>query len=316
MPNAPRYIDPLSDFGFKHLFGREESKPALVHFLNSLLPPERQIAGVDFIPTEMTGSLPIDRTVFVDLHCRAIDGTTFILEIQRRHQDHFRDRSLLYVARTLSRDALRGDWDYRFEPIVLVALLEFESKEESDNPHYLTEARLFTTEGVLFSDTVTIIHVELPKFGKSLEELTSPLDHWLYLNKHLSTMEKIPAQFSGRVFTDWITDAEYAQLTPTDQRNYDRYWMARNDRQNQDAYAKRVATAEGLKQGLEQGLEQGLKQGLEQGLERGREQGLERGHVEERMNLIRTFARNGMSPQQIAELPSFSVEEVEEVLKP
>ncbi len=303
MSKTPRYIDPLSDFGFKHLFGREESKPALVHFLNSLLPPERQIAEVSFIPTELTGSLASDRTVFVDLQCHATNGTTFIVEIQRRRQEHFRDRSLFYIARALSRDAARGDWNYRFQPIVLVALLEFEAEESSSDEHYLQEASLRTVDGKPFSDTITIIHVELPKFGKSLEELATPLEQWLYLNKHLSTMEKIPEQFSGRVFTDWITDAEYAQLTPADQWNYDRYWMARNDRQNQDAYAKRVAT------------EQGLEQGREQGLELGREEGLKQGREEERQKLIQRSADRGMSVHEIAELIGCSVNEVRTVLQ-
>ena len=32
-----KYINPFVDFGFKYIFGREESKPFLMDFLNSLL---------------------------------------------------------------------------------------------------------------------------------------------------------------------------------------------------------------------------------------------------------------------------------------
>ena len=32
-----RYIDPLIDYGFKYIFGREESKPLLIDLLNQIL---------------------------------------------------------------------------------------------------------------------------------------------------------------------------------------------------------------------------------------------------------------------------------------
>lgn len=32
-----RFISPFVDFGFKYIFGREESKPFLIDFLNGLL---------------------------------------------------------------------------------------------------------------------------------------------------------------------------------------------------------------------------------------------------------------------------------------
>ncbi|MFG6425124.1 MAG: Rpn family recombination-promoting nuclease/putative transposase [Muribaculaceae bacterium] len=34
------YINPMTDFGFKYIFGREESKDFLIDFLNNLLKDE------------------------------------------------------------------------------------------------------------------------------------------------------------------------------------------------------------------------------------------------------------------------------------
>ncbi len=34
-----RFLDPLTDFGFKKLFKGESRKPALIDFLNSILSP-------------------------------------------------------------------------------------------------------------------------------------------------------------------------------------------------------------------------------------------------------------------------------------
>lgn len=35
-----KFINPMTDFGFKYIFGREESKPFLIDFLNNILKDE------------------------------------------------------------------------------------------------------------------------------------------------------------------------------------------------------------------------------------------------------------------------------------
>lgn len=41
-------INPFSDYGFKLIFGQEESKPLLMGFLNSLLEGELQIVDLTY----------------------------------------------------------------------------------------------------------------------------------------------------------------------------------------------------------------------------------------------------------------------------
>ncbi|NBC09966.1 MAG: hypothetical protein GVY26_22485 [Bacteroidetes bacterium] len=38
-----RYVNPLTDFGFKKLFGTEPNKDLLIDFLNQILPKRHQI---------------------------------------------------------------------------------------------------------------------------------------------------------------------------------------------------------------------------------------------------------------------------------
>ena len=38
-----RYIDPLCDFGFKHIFGGEPNKDIMIEFLNALFEGEKHI---------------------------------------------------------------------------------------------------------------------------------------------------------------------------------------------------------------------------------------------------------------------------------
>lgn len=41
------FINPFTDFGFKKLFGSEESKPFLISFLNDLLPITGFVAQIN-----------------------------------------------------------------------------------------------------------------------------------------------------------------------------------------------------------------------------------------------------------------------------
>lgn len=46
------YINPLTDFGFKKLFGEEPNKELLISFLNTLLPAHHQIADLQYTKNE------------------------------------------------------------------------------------------------------------------------------------------------------------------------------------------------------------------------------------------------------------------------
>lgn len=46
------YINPLTDFGFKLIFGQPENKDLLLSFLNGVFQGEREIADVEFVDKE------------------------------------------------------------------------------------------------------------------------------------------------------------------------------------------------------------------------------------------------------------------------
>ncbi|NER49012.1 MAG: hypothetical protein F6J92_20390 [Symploca sp. SIO1A3] len=47
-PNQDRYINLLTDFGFKRLFGTEPNKELLIDFLNVMLPPKHTVQDVSY----------------------------------------------------------------------------------------------------------------------------------------------------------------------------------------------------------------------------------------------------------------------------
>lgn len=59
-----RYIDPLTDFGFKHLFGSEPDKEIMIEFLNALFEGEKHIVDLIYSPTEHGVSMVKKRKCF------------------------------------------------------------------------------------------------------------------------------------------------------------------------------------------------------------------------------------------------------------
>jgi predicted transposase/invertase (TIGR01784 family) len=82
MNNLQKYIDPLTDFGFKRLFGSEPDKDIMIDFLNALFEGEKTIADIIYSPTEYNGETSKEKRVLFDLSCTGTDGEKFIIEMQ------------------------------------------------------------------------------------------------------------------------------------------------------------------------------------------------------------------------------------------
>ena len=99
-----RYIDPLTDWGFKRLFGSEMNKEILLGFLQDLF-PEKDIRDISYLGNENAGATSGDRKAVFDVSCRTEKGEEFIVEMQKAPQEYFRDRALYYSTFPLQRQA-------------------------------------------------------------------------------------------------------------------------------------------------------------------------------------------------------------------
>ena len=109
-----RYINPLTDYGFKKIFGDEEIMRA---FLTDLLEPASPIKTINFLDKELGAETESERGVIYDLRCETEDGKRFIVEMQNRSQSHFSDRILFYLSRSFSLQEKKGalNWNYALD---------------------------------------------------------------------------------------------------------------------------------------------------------------------------------------------------------
>ncbi|TKC08816.1 Rpn family recombination-promoting nuclease/putative transposase [Pedobacter frigoris] len=253
-----RFIDPLTDFGFKHLFGREPDKDILIEFLNDLFQGEKYIVDLTYSPTEHGGESSKEKKVFFDLTCTGKDGEKFIIEMQRTGQEFFRDRCVFYMSRLISAQLPRGtsNWNSPLKEVYLIAIMEFQFNNINSN--YMHNIALMNKDtGKVFYKGMGYKFLELPNFDKQGDQLESDLDKWFYLLKNMSRLDKIPAFLDKRVFQKIFKIAEVSKLTKEERELYESDLKAKSDWNGGLDWAKKQAAEQGLQQGLEQGLEQG-----------------------------------------------------------
>lgn len=221
---AERYINPFTDYGFKRLFGEEPNKDLLLDFLNVLLKEEQgEIKDLTYLKNEHLGTSEVDRKAIFDLYCENEKGEKFIVELQKTKQNFFKDRTVYYSTFPIREQAKRADWNYELKAVYTVAILDFVFDEDKDDSaKFRYDIKLTDTETKeVFYDKLTFIYLEMPKFNKTIDELETRFDKWLYVIRNLNRLDKIPDKLRERVFEKLFETAEIARFTPEQIRSYE-----------------------------------------------------------------------------------------------
>lgn len=243
-----KYINPFTDYGFKKLFGEELNKDLLFDFLNELLKEEQgQIKDLTYLKTEQLGATEIDRKAIFDLYCENERGEKFIVELQKTKQNFFKDRTVYYSTFPIREQAKRADWDYELKAIYTIAILDFvfdADKAEANKFRYDVKLTDIETQKV-FYDKLTFIYLEMPKFNKSVDELETRFDKWLYVIKNLNKLDRIPDKLRERIFDKLFETAEIAKFSPEQIRSYEDSLKYYRDLKNSLDTAKEEGKIEG-----------------------------------------------------------------------
>jgi len=260
MTITTKYIDPFTDFGFKHIFGTEENKRFLISFLNSLLDLESDIVDLEYRNLEKLGLNIVDRKAIFDVYCTDANGNNFIVELQRSKQEYFKDRSVYYTTFPIQEQSKKGFWDYRLKKVYFIGILEFKMNRESDE--YITKVQLCDTKTKdIFFDKLSYIYIEMPKFKKEEKELSNQLDYWLWYLNNLADITHIPEKIQkNELIREAFDVAEFLALDKDRQFAYQLNLKARLDYLNVMNYAKKEARLQGREEGRKEGVEEGKKE--------------------------------------------------------
>jgi predicted transposase/invertase (TIGR01784 family) len=219
---AEKYINPFTDFGFKKIFGEEANKDLLIDFLNELLKEKGTIISLTYLKTEHLGTTAEDRKAIFDLYCQNDKGEKFIIELQKAKQKYFKDRSLYYSTFAIQEQAEQGEWNFKLQSVYTIAIMDFIFDDKTENrTEFRHDVQLMDIKHKeVFYDKLRFVYLEMPKFTKTIDELDTHYEKWLYLLKNLSSLDNIPDKFKEKIFKKLFDVAAIANYSKNEQFAY------------------------------------------------------------------------------------------------
>ncbi len=289
-PKREKYINPFTDFGFKRLFGEEMNKDILMDFLSELLAEQiGTITELQYKSNEKRGRTKEDRRAIFDIYCQNAQGERFLIEIQKSKQAFFKDRTVYYSTFPFQVQAQLSDWNYRLDAVFTIGILDFMFEDDkADKTKYRYDIKLSDIEThKVFYDKLTFTYLEMPKFTKTIAELETRFDKWMYVLKNLHKLDRLPETLREQVFERVFAVAEISRFTTKEHHEYEDSLKTYRDLQNSIETARDEGKAEGLAEGEARTIEK----------------------------MIIKCHIKGMSNDEIAEFTDSTVEEVLAVLR-
>ena len=294
-----QFVNPFTDIGFKRIFGQEISKPLIIDFLNNLLEGERKITDLSFLDKEIPAQTIDGRSLIYDLYCKDEKDEYFIVEMQNKSQPYFKDRSIYYASQAIAQQGEKGlEWEYKIHAVYLVAMLNFSLPDIGTT--FRTDVALMDMKSKeLFSEKMRMIYLQLPYFKKEAETCENDFERWIYVLKHMETLNRLPWMAQNSVFKRLAQIADISSLTKEERIKYDK-----SIKQYRDA----LSVYEGARLS---GRAEGRVEGRVEGRAEGRAEGLKEGEAKGLQSTARNMKAKGFSTELIMEVTGLTAEAIE-----
>lgn len=292
-------IDPKVDYAFKHLFGRDATRPLLASAIDSVLEPAPGHAIRDLElrnPLNPKEALD-DKLSILDIKARDETGRQFNVEMQMLATRSFIKRIIYYAAKLYQQQLHESEEYQRLRPTISISFVNAVLFPEEAAYHL--RFRLWEDRRQLrLSEDLEFHILELPKFNKAAEELGGDLDIWLYFLRYAEKMD--------------TADLPLALRRPLIERALEELKMLTQNEIERERYEARLKAqrdyASGMKDANLEGLEIGRKEGEQLGLAKGEQIGLAKGRL---MGQVNAFEQMLQQPETPAEtLAKLSFEEL------
>lgn len=252
-----KFVDVMSDEGFKRVFGVEENMILLLEAAFR----DRKIRKVRYLDKEKFGLFKNSRRSIYDLHCEDEDGKKFIVEVQYKEVDNFINRSIYYVSSCLQQQTRPGkEWDNQMKPVYFLALTPFDLPGTPPDQWLHRFELREEKSGQCLTDNIRFVYVELGKFNKKEGELSTNEERMAFFMKNAAFLEERPMSMMLKMYDTLFSAAAFAGMTRKQQEDYMSWWRIRQDNYNADRRAKRIAREEGLAEGRAEGRAEGARE--------------------------------------------------------
>ena len=278
------YMDLRCDWAFKHVMKNTE---ILKMLLNDFLPEE--IESVEPLPNEIDKLRPDDKNVIMDVLCHTADGTEFIVEMQRKKKQSFKNRMLYYGASMLHAQLKPREPYSSLKPVYVICFMDFKMHHETEQLVY-RYALCEQGSGERYSDLLSIYFCELPRLQASSIEGLDPVQSWFYILANMRIFAGKPEEMGKR----YAAIAQEARMPgPPEEEELTKY------------FRNMITEEEKLDMGTAY-----YEDGFIDGVEKGKAEGLAEGEVNAMRRMAVNMLAAGEDVSRVSEFTGLSTDEV------
>lgn len=237
-----RFISPKIDYVFKKIFGSKESKNILISFLNAIIyNGEPIIQSLTIINPYNPGQVLTLKDTYLDVKAVLADGEVVLIEMQVSSITGFSKRVLYNMVKGYVNQLKTAEDYIRLKPVIAVTITDFILFDETQQIINQFVFQEKTEKFECLEEELQLIFIELPKFHKTLSELETLADKWIYFLKEASSLDNIPPSL-GEVseIESALNLANQAGMTPEELEIADRRAMALQDERGKITYAEEI----------------------------------------------------------------------------
>ena len=312
-----KYVDILTNGGFKAFFGDENNKKLVMSVINTFLPEHRRVVEIDYLPTEHQGPvIGYSKEFHYDFSCTDASGAVFIVEMQNYSEKAWFKRCVSYASRAYDKQNKRGE-DYDVQPVYLIGLMGVDidhPDKEFWKDRYISEYTFREKDSHdLLGETIVIIFAELAKFCKAEDECHSKLDRMLYLLKNSGSLSAPPKWTIQEDYIEFLDACEIDGFDDDKRYNYDKDMYDEKRRKGEIAAAIEIGVSQGFEKGHAEGLTEGLAEGLAKGHAKGHAEGLTEGIDKGIVLVAKNMLAAGFPYGQISQATGLDIATIEEL---
>ncbi len=248
------FINPKTDFAFKKIFGSDQSHAILISFLNGILyQGESIVQDLTILNPYQAPKIRGVKDTYLDVKALLNTGETVIIEMQVLNVEGFEKRILYNAAKAYSIQLSSGEAYSTLNPVIALTITDFEMFQDIEKPisHFVLKEKERLVDYPI--KDLELVFVELPKFKRTLEELETLTDKWIYFLQHAPDLRAVPEKMGEvREIQQAFEMANQATLTPEELDELEHQLFFIQD--------QRGAIAKAANQALQQGIEQGDRQ--------------------------------------------------------
>jgi predicted transposase/invertase (TIGR01784 family) len=289
-----KFLDPKNDVAFKKIFGTEKNKDILIHFLNDMLvfKEKNPIQEVTFLKTIQDPDIAAKKTSIVDILCKDGEGNSYIVEMQVAKTKGFEKRAQYYASKAYSGQINQGRDYSTLKEVIFLAIADFvmfPDKVQYKSDHIILDKETHENDLKDFSFTF----LELEKFTKTKEEISTLIEKWAYFFKHAD--ETTEADLKEIIGQDFIIQKAYEELNRF-------YW-------NEDelsAYEAVIKKESDYIASMGQKYDEGFSKGKDQG----KNEGILEGQRKEKLLLASRMLETGSENDFVVKITGLNPEEI------